>query len=216
MKIEFQPQAVSLRFELPVTAYFALAQFLFGLIGMMGNSGLPLRLMIFWTVWPAFLLVGSLIVYGLMPHHVILRCTIIVLSGIGAALIKYFSVSTGIIDPVYIFLMTAAYAMTIAIYGGQFLFEQLENVKDIDQFSEPLSDFLDSIVSNFRYFLTRAFQGFLALGASLGVSMSILFQGGFDDSDLKFNALKMLLGFILVSLALGLWMPLPLILRSRS
>ena len=89
--------------------------------------------------------------------------------------------------------------------------EQLEKIKDINEFSESMGALLESIINSFRYFLTRAFQGFLALGASLGVSMSILFQEGFVNPDLKFSAIKMLLGFVLIALALGLWIGIPML-----
>ena len=65
MKIEFQPQEIPLKFELSVTAYFAVTQLNFGLISMIGTTGLPVKLLIFWMIWPATLLVGSLVIMGL-------------------------------------------------------------------------------------------------------------------------------------------------------
>ena len=41
--------------------------------------------------------------------------------------------------------------------------------------------------------------------------MSILFQEGFSNPDLKFSALKMLLGFVFITLALGLWIGIPML-----
>jgi hypothetical protein len=41
--------------------------------------------------------------------------------------------------------------------------------------------------------------------------MSILFRGGYDDPHLKFMALKMLVGFIAISVAVGIWVAIPIL-----
>ena len=70
---------------------------------------------------------------------------------------------------------------------------------------------IDHLRDGYKYILGKAFQGWLGLGASLGVSMSILFRGGFEDPHLKFMALKMLVGFICISLAIGFWVGIPML-----
>ena len=211
MILKFQPKNLSLRFEFAVYLYFSVGQLLYGFIGILWIEGFHTELVAFWIIWPTFSFSAAMLLYRLIQRSLVLRCVTIVVLGVGAALTKYFYISTGIIDPVYIFLMTTICALMIAVYRGQFLFEQLDKVKNVNNFTEALIALLENINNNFRYFLSRAFQGFLALGASLGVSMSILFQGGFDNPELNFSAFKMLLGFVLIALALLFWIGIPML-----
>jgi hypothetical protein len=128
-------------------------------------------------------------------------------SGIIISIIIFFR-SPGIIDPVYFFVISTACAGTIGLYKGEYLFNQLNKV----DMSQPFSDkALDYIRDAFKYILSKVFQGWLALGASLGVSMSILFREGFDNVHLKYVALKMLIGFVGISLAVGYWVAVPMV-----
>ncbi len=123
------------------------------------------------------------------------------------AIVK-FSQSPRIIDPVYFFLLSATCAIVIGLYKGSYFDEQFNKITNFNQATEKLVDY---IRDSYKYLLSRLFQGWLALGASLGISMSILFRYGYDNSELKFLALKMLIGFICISVAVGYWVAIPLL-----
>jgi hypothetical protein len=114
----------------------------------------------------------------------------------------------GIIDPVYFFILSTACAATIVAYRGDYLSDQLDRISKLN----PIPDkAIDNIRDGYKYLLGKFFQGWLALGASLGVSMSILFRGGFEDPRLKFMAVKMLVGFTAATIAFGYWIFVPLL-----
>ncbi|MDD9876027.1 MAG: hypothetical protein OXR84_01155 [Magnetovibrio sp.] len=211
MDIRFQPAQVSVRFELPVYGYFAIGYAVFGGIGLIGAEAVHARSMLFWIGWPTVFFTYCLILFRVAARQVVYRCVGIVLAGVIAALVKWFLVSRGIIDPIYVFLVAAICAIVIGVYRGQFLNEQLEKLDGVEVYDEATGKFLESVVGGYRYLLSRAFQGYLALAASLGVSMSILFNEGFGDPTLKFSGLKMFVGFVLMSFAGGIWLAVPLL-----
>ena len=98
--------------------------------------------------------------------------------------------------------------MTIGVYRGQYFYDQLNEIKSHNSTTDKSLDYLRD---GFKYILGKVFQGWLALGASLGISMSILFRSGFDDPHLKFVAIKMLIGFIGISFGVGYWLALPML-----
>jgi len=145
----------------------------------------------------------------ILRKKLVWRGILIIVSGIIISVVSFiFFEATGIIDLVYFFIIAVACATVIAIYKGEYLNEQLKKITSFNIITEKS---LDYTRDGYKYLLGRVFQVWLALGASLGVSMSILFRHGFDDPALKFMAAKMLFGFIGISLALGYWVAIPLL-----
>jgi hypothetical protein len=56
-------------------------------------------------------------------------------------------------------------------------------------------------------------QGFLSFTAITGVTMSILFQEGFSNPELKMTAIQMTSGFLLSGLSLYVWIGIPIMRR---
>lgn len=74
---------------------------------------------------------------------------------------------------------------------------------------------LKDIRKEFNGFMKTAAQAFFALGASLGVSMSILFKNGAESwriPQYQVSAARMVVGFLLVALGLLIWVARPYLL----
>ena len=143
----------------------------------------------------------------ILKKYLIVRGIITILSGITLSFIRFIS-APGIIDPVYFFILSIACAAVTVVHKGAYLNEQLDSISQLDPIPDKV---IDNLRDGYKYLLGKLFQGWLALGASLGVSMSILFKGGYNDPHLKFMAIKMLIGVVGVTIAFGYWIFLPLL-----
>jgi len=159
------------------------------------------------AIYPGFFILPNLVFFLNIRKHIILRAFIAVFLGTLLSIIRFIE-APGIIDPVYFFVLSISYAGVIGAYRGDYFSEALIGIQEFDDITEKL---LDYIRDGYKYLLGKAFQGWIGLGASLGVSMSILFRGGYEDPHLKFMALKMLIGFIAISGAVGLWVAIPIL-----
>ncbi len=212
MKVKFQPTNIEFRFEVFVLLYFFLGFISYQLpmifeTFVKSSKPLPIGSILDLFFLPTFFVAANLLVLVVFKKHIILRAALVAVTGIIMGITKFSQVA-GIIDPVYFFLLSAACAVIIGVYKGAYLDEQLSKINHLDEITEKLIDYLRD---SYKYLLGRLFQGWLALGASLGVSMSILFKDGYDDPHLKVIALKMLIGFAFISLAGGYWIAVPLV-----
>ena len=213
MKYRFLPPAIDRQFEFAVISYYGILFTVF-----MAMTQLPLdfekatlndlwRLVDVFAYSTGFVAINMLL-FKPLKDHLLVRAALIIVSAMVLAAIRYVN-HPGIIDPVWYFIMSTACAFTIVLYRGDFLKEQVTEVSRhvYDEASEKM---LDYIRDSYRFMLRTAFQAYLALGASLGVSMSILFRQGYEDVSLKYLAIKMLAGFVGISFAFGYWIGLPL------
>ena len=212
MKIKFQPQNTSAKFELSALAYFFSAFYIYQLPlriepFIVNKSPFQVGCLLDLAIYPSFFILSNLVFFLIIRKHIILRAIIAVFLGALLAIVRFIE-APGIIDPVYFFILSTCCAGVIGAYRGDYLSEALTGIQEFDDITEKL---LDYIRDGYKYLLGKAFQGWLGLGASLGVSMSILFRGGFEDTHLKFLALKMLIGFIAISGAIGLWVAIPIL-----
>jgi hypothetical protein len=212
MKIKFQPTKTEFRFEIAVLIYFFLAFIIFRLPMMikplMKNGNLPSLAQILQLVdLPTVFLFSNLLAYAIFKKHIILRVVVIILVGVVIAIVQFVR-APGIINPVYFFILSSTCAIIIGLYKGAYIDEQFQKITNYNEVTEKLIDYLRD---SYKYILGKAFQGWLALGASVGISMSILFRGGYEDVHLKFMALKMLVGFIFISVAIGYWIAVPML-----
>jgi hypothetical protein len=113
----------------------------------------------------------------------------------------------GMIDSVFVFVITTTCAVTIAVYRGEYLCDQFERATR-EGTATPRA--LDLLLTAYSMLLKRGFQAWLAFGAALGVAMSILFRAGYQGMDRHLGGLEMLLGFIGISVGLGYWVFVPL------
>ena len=118
------------------------------------------------------------------------------------------AVVPGIIDPVNIFIMTGTCALILVIYQTRFLEERLDSISAP---SESCNSALEQISDAYKLLLNRSVQAWLAVGAALSVSMSILFRQGWTEISLRFTAVKMLVGFMGISLAVVIWGIIPML-----
>jgi len=212
MEIKFQPAKMNFKFEIFVLFYFFVVFIIYQLPEQVEpwiRFGLPFQYSCFLELiaLPGSFVLINLIVYFTLRNHLILRIGIMVISGIGMAAIRFIK-APGIIDPVYFFVLGSTCAIIIGIYKGAYLDEQLKKISGNNEATLKLVEY---IRDGYKYILGKVLQGWLGLGASLGVSMSILFKGGYNDPHLKFMALKMLMGFIGISIALGIWAVVPML-----
>ena len=212
MKIKFQPQNTSAKFEISALAYFFCAFYIYQLPlkiepHIVNKGPFQVGCLLDLAVYPGFFILSNLVFFVIIGKHIILRAIIALFIGAVLSFIRFIE-APGIIDPVYFFVLSTSYAGVIGAYRGDYFSEALIGIKEFDDITEKL---LDYIRDGYKYLLGKAFQGWLGLGASLGVSMSILFRGGYEDTHLKFVALKMLIGFIAVSGAVGLWVAIPIL-----
>ena len=213
MHYRFLPKAIDRKFEFAVLRFYGIL-----FTGFMAMNQLPLgpekftaqdlwRLVDVFAYSTAFVLI-NMFLFAPLKERLLLRAALIIVSAMVLAAIRYHH-HPGIIDPVWFFIMSTACAFTIVLYRGDFLKEQVAEVTKYvyDPASEKM---LDYIRDSYRFMLRSAFQAYLALGASLGVSMTILFRQGYEDVSLKYMAIKMLAGFVGISFAFGYWVGLPL------
>lgn len=85
---------------------------------------------------------------------------------------------------------------------------QIIESKELHERSIELRDRLWNVVR----IVVEVFLGFAAL---TGVTMTILFGQGFSDVELKMTAIQMTSGFLISSIAIYLWIGLPLLGRIR-
>jgi hypothetical protein len=121
-------------------------------------------------------------------------------------------VGNGIINIVWFLVLTlahAGYLLVSDLYATMSLvIEGAADCQDTELTREVLSD----IRSEFNHFMKLAVQGLLALGASLGVSMTILFREGkvaWDSPEHQNNAARMVVGFAVVAVGLFFWVGRP-------
>lgn len=212
MKIKFQPQNTDTMFELSVLAYFFCAFFIYQLIPkiepcVVNKVPFQFGCMLSLTFYPGGYILSNLLFFLILRKHIVLRAIIALFLGIILSIIRFIE-APGIIDPVYFFILSTSCAVVLGAYRGDYFAEKLGEISEFNNVTEKLIDY---IRDGYKYILGKAFQGWLAFGASLGVSMSILFRGGYDDPHLKFIALKMLVGFIAISVAVGIWVAIPIL-----
>ena len=212
MEIKFQSSVTELKFELSILFYFFVVFIIYQLPAIVEptiihNSSLPWKSVINLGVLPFCFLLVNLLFYLILKKHIILRGFLMVLFGIFMGIAKFIE-TPSIIDPVYFFILSATCAVILGLYKGKYFSERLIKIKHFNALTEKSIDY---IRDDYKYFLGKAFQGWLALGASLGVSMSILFKDDYQNPHLKFMALKMLMGFIFISIAVGYWVIIPLL-----
>jgi len=73
----------------------------------------------------------------------------------------------------------------------------------------PSREVLNSLLDEYKYLVTKVVQIGLAVGATTGLSMTILFRQGWDDPDVKLNSVRIEVAFILFALALGIFVGVP-------
>ena len=212
MKIKFQPTSIEVKFEVCVLIYFFLGFIIYQLPMIFEacvKYGEPLSFKYIFAlvILPAFFIAANLLFLLFFKKHVILRAALTALSGIAMAIAKFLQ-SHGIIDPVYFFLLSGTCGVILGVYKGAYLDEEVNKISSSNEVAMKLIDYLRD---SYKYLLGRLFQGWLAIGASLGVSMSILFKDGYDKPHLEFMAMKMLIGFACISLASGYWIATPLV-----
>ena len=210
MRIKFQPAKLDFKFECSVLCayffFFLIYKFPEKIEPYFMSGRIPSFEFVYDVFIPLCFVVINILFYVVFTRYLFVRVGLVVLSGVAMAVASFIQ-TPGIIDPVYFFIMATSCAAVIAMYRGSFLDEELDNISEYNDITEKLIEYLRD---GYKYFLARAFQAWLALGASLGVSMSILFKDGYADPHLKFIALKMLLGFICVSFAIGFWVAIPM------
>jgi hypothetical protein len=212
MKIKFQPRNISAKFELSVLAYFFCAFYIYQLLQRIEPcvvKKMPFQVgwLVDLAIYPAFYVLSNLVFFLIIRKHIVLRAIIAVFLGVILSIVRFIE-APGIIDPVHFFILSASCAGVLGLYRGDYFSETLIGIQEFNDITEKLIDY---IRDGYKYLLGKAFQGWLALGASLGVSMSILFRGGYEDVHLKFMALKMLVGFIAISGAVGRWVAIPML-----
>lgn len=212
MKIKFQPTNIEIRFEVCVLIYFFFGFIIYQIPTIFeacvkDGKTFSSEYIFALVILPTFFITANLLFLLFFKKHVILRAALAAVSGIVMAIAKFLQAG-GIIDPVYFFLLSATCGIILGLYKGAYLEEESNKINNFNEVTRKLIDYLRD---SYKYLLGRLFQGWLALGASLGVSMSILFKGGYDDQHLKFMALKMLTGFACISLAAGYWIAVPLV-----
>jgi len=141
------------------------------------------------------------------------------IQGLGCALIQlFFSViiffisGMGVIKPVWFFIMIAA-------MGGYFFcswgFIQINDLLSTNQSLTSKEDkviLYDKIQIESNRLFKVILQSILALGASLGIAMSILFKDGensWENLDYLMNATRMILAFGLIVLGFAFWVGRP-------
>lgn len=212
MKIKFQPQNTSAKFELSALAYFFCAFYVYQLPlkiepCVVNKATFQVGCLLYLAIYPGIYILSNLFFFLIIRKHIVLRAIIAVFIGIVLSIVRFVG-APGIIDPVYFFVLSTSYAGVLGAYRGDYFSEALIGIQEFDYITEKL---LDYIRDGYKYLLGKAFQGWLGFGASLGVSMSILFRGGYEDPHLKFMAFKMLIGFIAISGAVGLWIAIPIL-----
>lgn len=212
MKVIFLPQTIDTKFEIAVISYFGFILFLYQITGRLKyfahNPDKIFSETIFSELSRAIIFVAfNLAVHVILKRKIVLRCALIVTSGIVISVHK-FLISPGIIDPVYFFVISAACAGIIGLYKGAFLKEEIEDI-ELYEYGPAIEKIIDYIRDSHKFIMRSCLQAWLALAASLGVSMTILFRGGWESTDLKYQALKMLAGFAGISFALVYWVALP-------
>ena len=212
MRIKFQPKQFDFGFEISLLAYFLFVFVVYQLPPkiepyiVQGNS-FDYRCFYDLALYPLYYVLLNLLISIVLRRHIVFRAIIAVILGIMLSIAEFFQ-TPGIIDPVYFFVLSTSFACVLGVYKGACFSEMLEDINEFNAITEKLIDY---IRDGYKYILGKAFQGWLGLGASLGVSMSILFKNGYEDPHLKFMALKMLIGFIFISIAVGLWVGIPML-----
>lgn len=122
-------------------------------------------------------------------------------------------VGLGVINLVWMILLTAVQSALVVVVR---VFDQLTGLlADIERHSDTHPkklEFLVEIRNEANGLLKMGFTGFLALGASVGVSMSILFGAGEEAWNLvtnQINAARLVAGFSLITFGLGVWLAKP-------
>jgi hypothetical protein len=159
------------------------------------------------VIYPGLFFLSNFILFLAIRKHIILRSILAASFGVLLSIARFLEVPV-IIDPVYFFVLSTSFAGILGVYRGDYFADTSRGIKVFNDVTEKLIDYARD---GYKYLLGRAFQAWLALGASLGVSMSILFRQGYDDPHSKFTALKMLIGFIGISGAIALWVIIPVL-----
>ena len=121
-------------------------------------------------------------------------------------------VGFGIINSVWVFIFAGAFSgfllLSSLFHSLEEVMAQLDAVTDL----EERRDILSLVRDEMNRFLKIGLQSFLALAASLGVSMSILFGGGaetWDQFDNFWRGVSMVAAISTIGLGLGVWVIRP-------
>jgi hypothetical protein len=212
MKLRLRPVKLDFKFEITVLCFFFIAFIAYQLPSKIEpyithKNHLSIIQIFSILVIPTFFFFVNLLFYCVCKESFFFRLVTMIIVGFIIAFIKFLQ-APGIVDPVYIFIMSASCAVIIGVHKGAYFDEQLNKIKDLNDASMKLIEY---IRDGYKYFLGKAFQGWLGFGASLGISMSILFRKGFEDIELKFTAIKMLVGFVFITIAVGIWVVTPML-----
>ena len=130
------------------------------------------------------------------------------------SIISLYFIGWGIINIVWFLIYSGAlggFIFTVSVFDSfRLLIESLDNSSD----QKERKDILEIIREESNKYLKMGLQAFLALGASLGVSMSILFRSGkiaWDNSDYLASATLIVMNFGFISLGLLFWVVKPYI-----
>lgn len=209
MKLKFQPEKMNFKFEFSVLSYFALVLIIMPaplVIESVVNDKLTFGYIFEIIVWPMSYVLFNALIFSIMKTKLIRRGIIMVISGMAISFIKVYK-SPGIIDPVYFFLASSFCTLTIGFYKAEYLYKQLNSISYLNPANMKLIEYLRDM---FKYLLGKFVQGLLAFAASVGISMTILFRSGWDDPQLALTGIKMLLGFIGISIGVTYWTAIPL------
>jgi hypothetical protein len=132
--------------------------------------------------------------------------------GTGASAAVYWLAGRGIINLVWLFVFSSAllgYYLHSALYAAES--EVIRYVRQLTDRAER-KEALGIVREELNKLLRLGVQAYLALGASVGVSMSILFNRGADawrDTDFQINAGRLLIAFFLVTIGFLFWVLRP-------
>jgi hypothetical protein len=212
--LRYKPPKINPKFELVVIGYFtgllAFFQAVPSLLSKVFLNGLESEYFLLDVFgWPLSFLIVNILFLILIKQQILLRGILMILSAISIFAVRFIFFAPGIIDPVYSFIISAACAGVIGIYRGDYLAGKLDLIaeRNMDVCTEKMMEY---IRDSYKFLMRSTLQAWLALAASLGVSMSILFRQGYEDINLKYLAMKMLAGFMGISFAIGYWVALPL------
>lgn len=147
------------------------------------------------------------------PWQLFLRLVIIALINVvlwGTTLVL---IRSGIINIVWFVILTISLAFFIAntaIFGSVGVV--INRSADANASTEIRLKLLELAHAQINGLLKTGISALLALGGSVGVSMSILFHNGssaWSNRSYQLNAIELVIGFCLVALGVGIWIMRP-------
>lgn len=214
MKIAFQPKEANPKYEIAVIFYFTVVLVMYFIpfdieTYLLENKGPDWNNFLNVYLWPTLFFVVNLLLLFLIRSKIIVRTFLMVIIGLFLAYGRFIvTQSPNIVDPVYFLLISASCAITIAMYKGDLLNSTLDKMNKRRLENAKILDYLRD---GYKYFLGKLFQGLLALGASLGVSMTILFKDGYKSPHLKYVAAKFIIGYIGICFGTLYWIGIPML-----